>query len=205
MLESDGFELEFSEGCLVCAKFDINGCSGVNVGDYRLTRATKPLDAQVWFGDPASTRQAAATCADRLERDGATLALEFDANGPSCAQLYAEGYLRSTRRVCHARAEAPEIERIDVGREERIPAANGRSGGVEMHDGVERDMAPCADERSALRRRPQAIASVEASHSRCDCLSSAFHHRTIRAQSGRQRMSTANAIAVAPRYVCVHP
>ena len=93
VLEFDEFELEFSEGRLVCAKFDIDEGSGVSVGDYRLTRATKPLDVQVWFGDPASDSKGGGSLRwIDFERDGATLALEFDAKGLSCVQLYAAGY-----------------------------------------------------------------------------------------------------------------
>jgi len=93
VLEFDEFQLEFSEGRLACAKFDIDDDSSVNVGDYRLTRATKPLDVQVWFGDPASDSKGGGNLRwIDFEREGATLALEFDAKGLSCVQLYAEGY-----------------------------------------------------------------------------------------------------------------
>lgn len=93
VLEYAGFELEFKAGLLVCAKFDIDDRSGVNVGDIRLSRSTKPLDAQVWFGEPSSDSTGGGDLRwiDFL-RDGATLALEFDAKGLTCVQLYAEGY-----------------------------------------------------------------------------------------------------------------
>jgi hypothetical protein len=93
VLEYAAFELEFQGGRLVCVKFDIDGAASVNVGDIRLSRATKPLDAQVWFGEPTSdsTGGAGMRWID-FERDGATLALEFDAKGLDCVQLYAEGY-----------------------------------------------------------------------------------------------------------------
>jgi hypothetical protein len=93
VLEYPGFELEFQGGRLVCAKFDLDGHSGVNVGDIRLSRATKPLDAQVWFGEPSSdsTGGGGLRWID-FSRDGATLALEFDGKGLACVQLYAEGY-----------------------------------------------------------------------------------------------------------------
>jgi len=94
VLEYESFELEFQDGRLVCAKFDLDGRAGVNlVGDIRLSRATKPLDAQVWFGEPSSdsTGGGGLRWVDFL-RDGATLALEFDAKGLTCVQLYAEGY-----------------------------------------------------------------------------------------------------------------
>lgn len=93
LLEYPGFELEFAEGRLVCVKFDIVEGASAMVGDIRLTRATKPLDAQVWFGDPASDSQGPGGLRwIDFERDGATLALEFDSRGLSCVQLYAEGY-----------------------------------------------------------------------------------------------------------------
>jgi hypothetical protein len=93
VLEYPSFELEFHGGRLVCAKFDIDGAAGVNVGDIRLCRATKPLDAQVWFGEPASDSTGGGDLRwIDFMRDGATLALEFDSKGLSCVQLYAEGY-----------------------------------------------------------------------------------------------------------------
>jgi hypothetical protein len=94
LLDYATFELEFQDGRLVCVKFDIDGPASVNVvGDIRLSRATKPLDAQAWFGEPESdsTGGGGLRWIDFL-RDGATLALEFDAKGLSCVQLYAEGY-----------------------------------------------------------------------------------------------------------------
>lgn len=93
-LDYGAFELDFIDGKLACAKVDmVDAQSAVNVGDVRLTRAVKPLDVQVWFGEPASDSAGP----DGLrwidfERDGATLALEFDAQGLSCVQLYADGY-----------------------------------------------------------------------------------------------------------------
>lgn len=93
VLEYASFELEFQAGRLVCAKFDIDGPASVNVGDFRLSRATKPLDAQAWFGDPSSDSRGGGDLRWLdFEREGATLALEFDAKGLSCVQLYAEGY-----------------------------------------------------------------------------------------------------------------
>ena len=79
---------------LVAVKFDIDEGSSVDVtGDIRLSRAVKPLDAQTWFGDPASD----STDGGKLrwidfEHEGATLALEFTAEHLTCVQLYAEGY-----------------------------------------------------------------------------------------------------------------
>jgi len=93
LLEYDGFEIEFQGGRLACVKFDIDGPRSATVGDFRLSRATKPLDAHVWFGDPTSdsTGGAGLRWID-FERGEATLALEFDAKGLSCVQLYAAGY-----------------------------------------------------------------------------------------------------------------
>ena len=93
VLEYASFELEFMDGRLVCAKFNLDDRTSMNVGDIRLSRLTKPLDAQVWFGEPSSD----STGGDNLRwidflRDGATFALEFDAKGLTCVQLYAEGY-----------------------------------------------------------------------------------------------------------------
>ena len=93
VLEYPGFELEFTDGRLVCVKFDVDEGTSVNVGDIRLSRATKPLDVQVWFGDPTSDSGSGGDFRwIDFERDGATLALEFDAKGLTCVQLYAEGY-----------------------------------------------------------------------------------------------------------------
>ena len=93
LLEYASFELEFQDGRLVCAKFDIDGPASVNVGDIRLSRLTKPLDAQVWFGEPSSdSRGGAGWRWIDFVCGGATLALEFDAKGLTCVQLYAEGY-----------------------------------------------------------------------------------------------------------------
>jgi hypothetical protein len=93
VLEYPAFELQFQDGGLICVKFDIDGPASVTVGDIRMSRATRPLDAQVWFGDPTSdsTGGAGMRWID-FERDGATLALEFDAKGLDCVQLYAEGF-----------------------------------------------------------------------------------------------------------------
>jgi hypothetical protein len=88
-----GYQLEFQGGRLICVKFDIDeGVTADVVGDIRLSRATKPLDVQVWFGEPASDSTSGDLRWIDFERDTATLALEFDANGLSCVQLYGEGY-----------------------------------------------------------------------------------------------------------------
>ena len=91
--EYEGFELEFSGGGLVCVSFDLDEKASVPVGDWRLSRATKPVDVQVWLGEPSSD----STGGQGLrwidyDRGGATLALEFDAKGLTCVQLYREGY-----------------------------------------------------------------------------------------------------------------
>ena len=93
VLEYECFEIEFQDGRLVCAKFDLDGDASVRVGDIRLSRSTKPIDAQVWFGEPSSdsTGGGGLRWIDFV-RGGATLALEFDAKGLTCVQLYAEGY-----------------------------------------------------------------------------------------------------------------
>ena len=84
--------LEFQDGKLVCAKYDIDPGVAVEVGDFRLTSATTPLDAQVWFGDPSSDGSRGALRWIDYERGGATLALEFTNGKLTCVQLYAEGY-----------------------------------------------------------------------------------------------------------------
>ena len=93
VLEYSSFELEFHGGGLVCVKFDIDGPASVNVGDICLSRLSKPLDAQAWFGEPSSdsTGGNGFRWIDFV-RGGATLALEFDAKGLTCVQLYADGY-----------------------------------------------------------------------------------------------------------------
>ena len=88
-----GYQLEFKEGRLVCVKFDVDDGVSVDVaGNIRLSRATKPLDVQVWFGEPASDSSSGGRRWIDFEREGATLALEFDGKGLNCVQLYAEGY-----------------------------------------------------------------------------------------------------------------
>ena len=94
IFEYPTFELEFMRGVLVCVKFDIDeGVSAPHAGDIRLSHATRPIDAQVWFGEPASdsTGGGGLRWID-FERDGATLALEFTDDALTCVQLYAEGY-----------------------------------------------------------------------------------------------------------------
>ena len=92
VLEYASFDLEFHEGRLVCAKFDIDGPASVSVGGLRLSRSTKPLDARSWFGEPSSDSTNGTWRWLDFLRDGATLALEFDAKGLTCVQLYAVGY-----------------------------------------------------------------------------------------------------------------
>src|SRR6185436_13241199 len=90
-LEFPGFDLEFIDGRLACVKFVLGRNSVVEcAGGIQLKRATRPLDVQVWFGDPASDSNDGNTLRwIDFERDGATLALEFDVGGLSCVQLYA--------------------------------------------------------------------------------------------------------------------
>lgn len=93
VLEYASFELDFRDGRLACAKFDIDRGASAIVGDIRLSRATKPLDALVWFGDPSSDSTGGGDLRwIDFARDGATLALEFDGKGLVCVQLYTEGY-----------------------------------------------------------------------------------------------------------------
>jgi hypothetical protein len=92
LLQYESFHLEFNDDRLVCAQFDLDEGDSVAVGDYRLTPATKPIDVQVWFGDPASDSSDGNRRWIDYERAGATLALEFTGNRLTCVQLYAEGY-----------------------------------------------------------------------------------------------------------------
>ena len=93
ILQYDGFELEFLDDRLVCVKFDVDEGDRVPIGDYHLSRATKPLDVLVWFGEPSSDSTGGGNLRwIDYERDTATLALEFNSKGLSCVQLYAEGY-----------------------------------------------------------------------------------------------------------------
>ncbi len=94
VLEYAEFELEFAAGRLVCVKFDIDAPDTVIVGSSLLSRATTPADARFRFGDPASDSDDAAAHRRWMDwvSDGATLGLEFDADGLTCIQLYAEGY-----------------------------------------------------------------------------------------------------------------
>jgi hypothetical protein len=92
LLEYERYELEFTDDRLVCAKFDLDEGDSVNVGDMRLTPTTKPLDIQVWFGEPTSDGSEGDLRWIDYERGGATLALEFTDGRLTCVQLYAEGY-----------------------------------------------------------------------------------------------------------------
>ena len=93
VLEYDAFGLEFQGGHLVCVKFELDQGDSVPVGAHQLMRATTPLEVRAWFGEPSSdsTGGAGFRWID-YEHGAATLALEFDANGLGCVQLYAEGY-----------------------------------------------------------------------------------------------------------------
>ena len=93
-LEYASFELEFDRSGLVCVKFDIDeGAIAPCTRDIRLSHATRPVDAQVWFGEPTSdsTVPGGRRFID-FEQGGATLALEFTDDALTCVQLYAEGY-----------------------------------------------------------------------------------------------------------------
>jgi hypothetical protein len=94
LLDFGEFELDFRDGKLACVRVDmVDAQRAVNVGDVRLSRAVKPLDVQVWFGDPTSDSEGGGGLRwIDFEREGATLALEFDAGGLACVQLYAEGW-----------------------------------------------------------------------------------------------------------------
>jgi hypothetical protein len=92
LLQYESFHLEFSDDRLVCAQFDLDEGDSVTVEDYRLTHTTKPVDVQVWFGDPSSDSSDGNLRWIDYEREGATLALEFTGGLLTCVQLYAEGY-----------------------------------------------------------------------------------------------------------------
>jgi hypothetical protein len=93
ILEYRDFDLEFGkDGRLVCIQFYLDDEDSVTIGEYRLTPATQPLDARVWFGDPTSDSKDGDLRWIDFEREGATLALEFDLDKLRCVQLYAPGY-----------------------------------------------------------------------------------------------------------------
>lgn len=91
-LHYETFLLEFDDRGLICVSFEVDEGSRVAVGAYELTRATQPIDAQVWFGDPASDSAGDGLRWLDFQRGTATFALEFDEEGLDCVQLYAEGY-----------------------------------------------------------------------------------------------------------------
>ena len=86
------FQLEFIDGKLACVSFDLDEVDEVEVGDVHLKRATSPLDAQVWFGDPESDSEGDGLRWLDFRRGEATLALEFDERGLGCLQLYTPDY-----------------------------------------------------------------------------------------------------------------
>ena len=92
VFEYAGYDLEFGKEGLVCAKFDIEGAARVEVDGFGLTAATSPLDAIAWFGEPTSDSAEHGLRWLDYERDGATLALEFDGGKLRCVQYYGEGY-----------------------------------------------------------------------------------------------------------------
>ena len=87
-LEYDGYHLEFIDGRLACAAFDVEGGGSVSVGEFDLTAATSPLDVQVWLGDPTSDSSEEKLRWIDYERDGITLALEFENEKLAYVQLY---------------------------------------------------------------------------------------------------------------------
>jgi len=91
-LDYETFRLEFDERGLICVSFEVDGAMRVAVGEYELTRNTKPMDAQIWFGDPVSDSEGDGLRWLDFQRGTATFALEFDEEGLDCVQLYAEGY-----------------------------------------------------------------------------------------------------------------
>lgn len=91
-LDYKTYLLEFIDGGLACVSFDLDEVDEVAVGKYHLTRATQPLDAQVWFGDPASDSEGDGLRWLDFKRGNATFALEFDASGLTCVQLYTPAF-----------------------------------------------------------------------------------------------------------------
>ena len=92
ILEYAAFELEFHDGRLVCIKFDVAD-EPVAVGDVLLGRSMTPDHVRFRLGEATEDSDGP----DGLhwldyDHGGATLALEFDADGLTCVQLYAEGY-----------------------------------------------------------------------------------------------------------------
>jgi hypothetical protein len=94
LLEYDAYDLEFKDARLVCTKFDLDDRGDrVTVAGFALSGATTPLDIKSWFGDPTSDSTGAGNLRwIDYERDGCTLALEFEDGKLRCVQLYAEGY-----------------------------------------------------------------------------------------------------------------
>ena len=91
-LRYDTFELQFDDSGLICVSFEVDGPARVAIGQYELTRKTQPMDAHIWFGEPASDSEGDGLRWLDFERGTATLALEFDEEGLDCVQLYAEGF-----------------------------------------------------------------------------------------------------------------
>ncbi|HYC36617.1 MAG TPA: hypothetical protein VEC19_09365 [Usitatibacter sp.] len=92
VLEYEGYSLDFGDTGLMCASFAIEGKRSVRVDSHDFTAATTPLDAMAWLGDPTSDSGDGGLRWLDYERDGATLALEFDDGKLTCVQLYSEAY-----------------------------------------------------------------------------------------------------------------
>ena len=92
ILEYGAFQLEFGDGRLICAAFDVDEGTQVSADGALLSRSTTPEGALFRLGAPSSDSAADGLRWLDYERDGATLALEFDEQGLTCVQLYAEGY-----------------------------------------------------------------------------------------------------------------
>ena len=92
ILEYGAFQLEFGDGRLICAAFDVDEGTQISADGAILSRTTTPTDAQFRLGTPTANSTGDGLQWLDYERDGATLALEFDENGLTCVQLYGEGY-----------------------------------------------------------------------------------------------------------------
>jgi len=92
LLDYGTYDLQFRDGRLLCAGFDMEAASQVTVAGFTLSTATTPLDAMAWLGEPTSDSQEGDLRWIDYERGEATLALEFDGGKLACVQLYAEGF-----------------------------------------------------------------------------------------------------------------
>ena len=92
LLEYADFELEFANGKLVCATFNLDPGKSVAVAGFTLTPTSTPLDLQAWLGAPSSDGREGKLRWLDFERGDATLALEYTEGKLSCVQLYGKGY-----------------------------------------------------------------------------------------------------------------